>query len=118
MNTPINAHGKTISIVGSRGATTVDIAACFTSLPCAVVSGGAKGIDQLASAFASKHNIPLVEFRPDYAAHGRGATFIRNRQIVDASEMVVAFWDGKSHGTKYTLDYAVKRGIPVKIFTV
>jgi nucleoside 2-deoxyribosyltransferase len=35
---------------------------------------------------------------------------------VDNADMVLAFWDGSSHGTKYTIDYAKRMGKPVKIY--
>jgi len=40
---------------------------------------------------------------------------VRNYQIVDAAEQVVAFWDGKSRGTAHSLEYARKKGKPVRI---
>lgn len=76
-----------------------------------IISGGAKGIDSLAAEYATAHGLALVEIRPDYAKNGRGATFIRNREIVDNADMVVAFWNGTSKGTKYTIDYANKKGV-------
>lgn len=58
-----------------------------------IISGGAKGIDSLAAEYATAHGLALVEIRPNYAKNGRGATFIRNREIVDNADMVVAFWN-------------------------
>lgn len=83
-----------------------------------IVSGGAKGIDSLAAEYATAHGLALVEIRPDYAKNGRGATFIRNREIVDNADMVVAFWNGTSKGTKYTIDYANKKGVTTLIITI
>jgi hypothetical protein len=36
---------------------------------------------------------------------------IRNSDIIKTSELVVAFWDGKSTGTKDSIDKANKLGI-------
>lgn len=83
-----------------------------------IVSGGAKGIDSLAAEYATAHGLALVEIRPDYAKNGRGATFIRNREIVENADMVVAFWNGTSKGTKYTIDYANKKGVTTLIITI
>lgn len=47
-----------------------------------IVSGGAKGIDTFAKLFAGRHNIPLMEFLPDYANYGQNATLRRNTQTV------------------------------------
>ena len=83
-----------------------------------IVSGGAKGIDSIAAQYATTHGLSLIEIRPDYARYGRGATFIRNREIVDNADMVVAFWNGTSKGTKYTIDYANKKGVTTLIITI
>ncbi len=83
-----------------------------------IISGGAKGIDSLAAQYARQHGLELIEFRPDYAKNWRGATFIRNREIVDNADMVVAFWNGTSKGTKYTIDYANKKGVTTLIITI
>lgn len=83
-----------------------------------IISGGAKGIDSLAAEYATAHGLALVEIRPNYAKNGRGATFIRNREIVDNADMVVAFWNGTSKGTKYTIDYANKKGVTTLIIAI
>lgn len=83
-----------------------------------IISGGARGIDTLAAQFARKHGIKLLEFRPDYATYGRGATFVRNRLMVDMADVVVAFWNGSSRGTKYTIEYAKKKYVPVVIIKI
>lgn len=80
-----------------------------------IVSGGAKGADSLAAAYAKNHGIELLEFLPEYSRYGRAATIVRNRQIVDASDVVIAFWDGTSKGTKSSLDYARKNNKQVII---
>lgn len=83
-----------------------------------IISGGARGIDTLAALYARKHGMKLIEFRPDYATYGRGATFVRNRLIVDAADVVIAFWNGTSKGTKYTIDYAKKQHVPLIIIRI
>lgn len=83
-----------------------------------IISGGARGIDTLAAMYAKKHGIKLLEFRPDYTTYGRGATFVRNRLMVDMADVVVAFWNGSSRGTKYTIEYAKKKYVPVVIIRI
>jgi YspA, cpYpsA-related SLOG family len=73
-----------------------------------IVSGGAKGADTLAAKFADTNKIPLREIFPDYDKYGSSAPFVRNKEIVAAADIVFAFWDGKSRGTKHALDYAKK----------
>lgn len=72
----------------------------------AIISGGAKGADMLAKQFAIEHGIEYFEFPADWKSDGKAAGFIRNKQIVDACDMVLAFWDGKSKGTEHTIKLA------------
>lgn len=75
-----------------------------------IVSGGAKGVDQQAEKYANKNGIKLTLFLPDYQRNGKAATHIRNRQIVDYSDVMIAYWDGKSSGTDSTIRYAKAKG--------
>ena len=108
---------KNIAVIGSRGFSDYFLLkqALDKEEIAKVVSGGAKGADSLAALYARENDIDLQEFLPDYKKHGRGAPLVRNKLIVDASDMVIAFWDGKSRGTKYTMDYAEKQGKEVKV---
>ena len=73
-----------------------------------IVSGGAKGADTLATQFATEMGIPVLIFKPDYQRYGRGATLVRNTQIIENAEVVFAFWDGQSKGTKDSIKKAEK----------
>ena len=79
-----------------------------------IVSGGAKGADSLAEIYAEKYQLPLIVFKPDWQKYGRGAGIVRNREIIEAADMVVAFWDGSSKGTASSLKFAKSKGIPIK----
>lgn len=83
-----------------------------------IVSGGAIGIDTLAEIYAKEHGLHMTIFKPDYASYGRKAPIIRNDQIVAYAQYVLAFWDGSSHGTAYTVAACIKEGVPVKIITI
>ncbi|NLE01609.1 MAG: DUF2493 domain-containing protein, partial [Fibrobacter sp.] len=104
--TPINS----LAVIGSRGFDNYPLLDAILKKmnPGCIVSGGAKGADTLASTYASKNNIPLKIFLPDYKEYGRGAPLVRNKLIVDAADTVLAFWDGYSSGTKFTIDYALQ----------
>ena len=69
----------------------------------AFVSGGAKGADSFARRYAKEHKIKIIEFLPDWNKHGKAAGFIRNQEIIDKSDLLVAFWDGKSRGTYHDI---------------
>ena len=73
-----------------------------------IISGGAKGADSLAEQYAREHNIPITTFIPAWNKYGKGAGMIRNEAIIDATDIVVAFWDGQSPGTKNSIDRALK----------
>lgn len=103
-----------VAIVGSRNLS-VDIGKYIPKNITALVSGGAKGIDTLAERWADRNNIPKLIIKPDYDTYGRSAPIRRNRTIVENADFVLAIWDGKSRGTKFTIDYAKERGIPVQI---
>lgn len=80
---------------------------------------GAMGADTYASEFAKKHNLNLIEFLPEYDKYPpKQAPLIRNKKIVEACDCLMAFWDGKSRGTKFTLDYAKQLGKPIKIVQI
>ncbi|KKN70938.1 hypothetical protein LCGC14_0425400 [marine sediment metagenome] len=72
----------------------------------AIISGGAKGADTMAKRFAEERGYEYFEFLPDWESDGKAAGFIRNQEIVNACDMVLAFWDGKSKGTEHTIKLA------------
>lgn len=109
-----------IAVVGSRSFSCYDqVKKVLSGLAITlIVSGGAIGADSLAEKFAEENNIPKKIFLPDWAKFGRGAGMVRNKDIVTAADMVVAFWDGKSKGTKNTIDTARKLGKKVEVVYV
>lgn len=98
-----------IAVVGSRDITVEDIGKYI--LDCdEIVSGGARGVDSSAADYARRNGIKLTEFLPDYERYGRAAPIVRNRLIVDYSDAVIAFWNGRSKGTLSVIKYAEKAG--------
>ena len=75
-----------------------------------IISGGARGADELAERFAEEYGIETEIYKPDWKAYGRSAGPKRNKTIVENSDKVIAFWDGKSRGTKSSIDHAKKVG--------
>jgi predicted Rossmann fold nucleotide-binding protein DprA/Smf involved in DNA uptake len=98
-----------IAIVGSREYAKLDLVRKFVSeLPAdtVIVSGGARGVDQAAEFAAKARGLETVIFPAMWGQYGKRAGFMRNRQIVEASDRVVAFWDGFSAGTLSTIKLA------------
>lgn len=78
-----------------------------------IISGGADGADKLAELYASNHSVHNLVVRADWKNEGKSAGIKRNLKMLDMKpDLVVAFWDGKSRGTKHTLTEAMKRKIP------
>lgn len=109
-----------VAIIGSRTFNDYNyLSSCLQKLfpePFEVVSGGAKGADALSERYAKDNGLPTIIFKPDWDLHGKAAGFIRNKDIINAADKVVAFWDGKSKGTKHSIDLAVNQGKEVIIF--
>ena len=105
-----------IAIIGSRTLRVSNLEELIPKECTEVVSGGAKGIDTCAAEFARAHGLKLTEFIPEYEKYGISAPLRRNKLIVDYADVVYAFWDGKSHGTAYTLRYCRGVGKPYQIF--
>ncbi len=80
-----------------------------------IVSGGARGADSCAADYAKKHELKLSVFLPKFEIYGRAAPIVRNKEIVDYADKVVAFWDGKSKGTLSVIKYAKKKNKNIEI---
>jgi hypothetical protein len=80
-----------------------------------IVSGGARGVDQLGERWAREHDVAIRQFLPDWNTHGKSAGFIRNDLMVKHAQGLICIWDGSSRGTKHTLAQALKKGIPVHL---
>ena len=87
----------------------------------AIISGGAYGADSCAAIFARQQGLPFREIEAEWDLYGKSAGYIRNADMIDlcskAQErsIVVAFWDGRSRGTKHTMDLAEKKGLALHV---
>lgn len=104
------------AIIGSRNLTVINLEKYLPEETDEIVSGGARGIDSCARVFAIKNGIKLTEFLPEYEKYGRTAPIKRNDTIIDYADVVIAFWDGKSRGTRYVIEACLKQNKPLKIF--
>ena len=76
-----------------------------------IVSGGAEGVDTLAQKYAQENEIPILIYYPKWKKFDKAAGPIRNEKIVKMSDIVFAFWDGKSPGTRSSINLAKKHSI-------
>lgn len=104
-----------IAVVGSREIYNISIGEHISPECDELISGGAKGVDTLVKKYAVENNIKITELMPKYNKYGRAAPIVRNKLIVDLSDEVVAFWNGKSRGTKWVIDYCKKTGKSCKV---
>ena len=103
-----------LAIIGSRNVVVSDIGKYISNAE-EIVSGGAKGVDCCAAEYARENGIRLTEFLPQYELYGRAAPIVRNKEIVDYADCIIAFWDGSSKGTLSVIKYAQKAGKPCEI---
>lgn len=81
-----------------------------------VISGCAKGADTLAIDYAKEFNIKYEEYPANWNLHGKSAGSIRNREMLNADAThLIAFWDGKSSGTKNMINIAKNANINVLV---
>lgn len=105
-----------VAVIGSRGLSVSDLGRYLPENTTEIVSGGAKGVDTSAREYALSHGIKLTEFLPEYTRFGRSAPLKRNITIIEYSDIVIAFWDGKSRGTKFVIDNCRKLGVEVRVY--
>lgn len=112
---------KTI-IAGSRNITdyTVVLAAILLSefKITEVVAGGARGVDSLAEQFAYDMKLPVLIFPANWNKYFRTAGVIRNRQMAEYADALIAVWDGESRGTKNMIDEATSRNLKLFVYKI
>ena len=80
-----------------------------------MVSGGAKGADKLGEKWAKEKNKEVLIFYPEWEKYGKSAGFRRNKDIIENSDIVFAFWDGQSKGTQSSIELSKKLNKELKI---
>ena len=107
-----------VLVIGSRTAENIDISEYIPKDASVIISGGAKGIDTLAEIYADSHGLEKIIIKPNYRRYGKAAPLKRNEEMVDLADKIIIFWDGKSRGTKYTLNYAMKSHKPIQVYSI
>lgn len=83
-----------------------------------IISGGATGVDTLAIHFALDNDIPYKKFPANWHEYGKKAGYLRNIEMANYADALIAIWDGKSKGTKHMIDIAEKKGLKIYIYKV
>lgn len=76
-----------------------------------IVCGKARGADTLGERYAKEHNIQIAYFPADWDRFGQSAGYKRNYEMAKYATDLIAFWDGKSKGTKHMIDIASRYGL-------
>ena len=80
-----------------------------------IISGTARGADQMGERYAHERGYDVQQFPANWERDGKAAGFIRNRQMADVADALIAFWDGMSNGTKNMIDNARRKGLAVRV---
>ena len=80
-----------------------------------IVSGTAKGADKLGERYATERGYPIKRFPADWGQYEKRAGYIRNEDMAEYSDALIAFWNNKSKGTKHMIDIAKQEGLLVRI---
>ena len=83
--------------------------------PTRILCGMAHGADELGLLYAHWHNYELEKHPAKWDIHGKRAGFIRNEEMANNADALVAFWDGKSHGTKDMIKRAKEHGLGIRV---
>lgn len=108
-----------VAVIGSRSADPDTYDMILKQLPAGcseIISGGANGVDLMAKRAAKQLGLKYTCCRPNYRKYGRVAPLVRNSEIVDLSDCVLAFWNGYSKGTRHALICCIKRHKPFRIY--
>lgn len=83
-----------------------------------IVSGAAQGPDTTAINMAKVNELPVHIFPAKWEEFGKKAGILRNIEMGNFADELLAFWDGKSRGTKHMIDYMTRLGKPVKVIQI
>lgn len=80
-----------------------------------IISGHASGADSLGERYTQERGLSLDAHPADWKAHGKAARSIRNKEMAEVADALIAFWDGVSRGTKNMIDTAKSKGLKVAV---
>ena len=80
-----------------------------------ILSGCAQGADICGENYAVESLLEVERFPAQWSKYGKSAGFRRNELMLQQADAVVAFWDGKSHGTAHMIEIASKSGKPIRV---
>lgn len=80
-----------------------------------IVSGTARGADSLGEQYANEMGYSIKRFPADWDKFKKAAGYIRNEQMAEYADCLVAFYDGSSKGTTHMINLAQKHNLIIHI---
>lgn len=80
-----------------------------------IVCGMARGADTLGEQYAKFRGYKVRYFPANWDKHGKAAGYKRNEQMAQNADALVAFWDGKSRGTKSMIEIARRYNLRIRV---
>jgi cyanophycinase-like exopeptidase len=80
-----------------------------------IVSGTARGADKLGEQYAKERGYTIDSHPADWDKYGKSAGYIRNKEMAQNADGLMAFWDGKSRGTQHMINLAKEHGLKVLV---
>ena len=86
--------------------------------PTLILCGRAHGVDWLGEQWAKANSIALKYYPAQWDKYGKMAGYLRNIQMAENADALVALWDGKSKGTKHMIDIVTEKNLKIFVETI
>ena len=86
--------------------------------PDCIISGGARGTDEMARLWAREMVINYIEYPAKWGEYGKVAGYLRNKEIIEICDKLIAFWDHKSKGTEHSIKIAKENKKLIGIYNI
>ena len=83
-----------------------------------VVSGGCRGVDLLGEEWAKQHHVPVKRFLADWGRLGKSAGPLRNQQMAEYADALIALKLPISKGTQDMITRAKQQKLKVYVVAV
>ena len=80
-----------------------------------IISGTAKGADRLGERYAKDRGYRVERFPANWDRDGNKAGPLRNIEMAKHADALIAFWDGRSRGTRHMIDTALNGELAVRV---
>lgn len=110
-----------VAVVGSRDFANLDLVRMVVDRlgegdGVIIISGDARGVDRTAQEEAASIGLVVEVYPAEWAIHGKSAGYVRNVDMVKRADKVIAFWDGQSKGTRFSIEQALKQQKRLEVF--